>query len=153
MRLITFRASRREEYKKSQPLSFPFMKTRLACTVTDLHRHKAVTLPATVLVNRFAAASCEASKTGRPFAAIYTNVQDTRQLYLPEQEKIYRNVIQGRNGRSGLSRFSGFPLKTCGNDRKGKREGRARQFLSVMPDGCYRASSVFSLFPLKMDSR
>ena len=87
------------------------MKTRLACTVTDLHRHKAVTLPATVLVNRFAAASCEASKTGRPFAAIYTNVQDTRQLYLPEQEKIYRNVMQGRNGRGGLSGFSGFPLK------------------------------------------
>ena len=48
----------------------------------------------------------------------------------------------------------GFPLKTCGNDKGGRREGQEGQRpLSVMPDGCYRASRVFSLFPVKMDSR
>ena len=48
----------------------------------------------------------------------------------------------------------GFPLKTCGNDKGGRREGQEGQRpLSVMPDGCYRASRVFFLFPVKMDSR
>ena len=53
-----------------------------------------------------------------------------------------------------ISSEDGFPLKTCGNDRKGGRReerkgltgrtGRGGISPSVMPDGFYRASSVFS---------
>ena len=51
-----------------------------------------------------------------------------------------------------ISSEDGFPLKTCGNDRRGNgQDGRGSlspvmpaRSPSVMPDGCYRASSVFS---------
>ena len=64
-------------------------------------------------------------------------------------------VVIGHPEAFLFSPEDGFPIKDVGNDKRGRREGQggsggnpgAVASPSVMPDGCYRASSVFSLFP------
>ena len=43
-----------------------------------------------------------------------------------------------------ISSEDGFPLKTCGNDRRGNGKDGRGSLSPVMPDGFYRASSVLS---------